>query len=124
MPRPKTKTPPPLQSFHVGDTLFEVRDETCWGVGRGMHRNLKKRQRADQAIEVIRKDYFTEEGNRKAKPDGKEDYMRNASSFAIEMQLQGLGEDEGADDSSIRKKTYAEAKEWLDAVDAAMGNNR
>lgn len=121
MPRKKQETPQPLQSFYIESILFEIRDETCWKTGSGMHRNLARKQRADKTIEVVFLDYFTREGNRKSKPDGKRDYMSKGSWFAEEMQLQGLGGENGTDDSALRK-TYLEAKQWLNAVDAAMTN--
>jgi hypothetical protein len=120
MPRKKQETPPPLQSFYIEGILFEVRDETCWEIGSGKHRNLATKQRADKAIAVVFHDYFTKDGKRKLKPDGKRDYMRRGAWFAEEMQLHGLGGENGADDSPLRKKTYPEVKRWLAAVDAAM----
>ena len=39
MPRKKKFEKPPLEQFTVDGTLVEVRDETCWPIGRGQHRS-------------------------------------------------------------------------------------
>ena len=38
MPRKKIFEKLPLEKFTVDGTIFEIRDETCWPIGRGQHR--------------------------------------------------------------------------------------
>lgn len=121
MPRKKRSTPLPLQTIHIDDWVFEVRDRTCWELGRGKHRELAKKERADEAVKHMVADYFTRDGCRNF-PLKTHDYMRNASEFARAMELQGLGGTGGADDSSLRKSIYPEVKRFLNAVDNAMAS--
>ena len=44
------------------------------------------------------------------------DYMRTASSFAIEMQIRGFTNPEVDDDSSLRKRSYQNVKKHLSAL--------
>lgn len=119
MPRKKRSSPLPLQTIHINDWVFEIRDRTCWEVGRGKHKELAKNERVDEAIQIIVEDYFTRDGRRRF-PSSTHDYMRNASEFARAMELQGLAGTDGADDSSLRKSIYPEVKRFLDAIDNAM----
>jgi len=119
MPRKKTEQPEPLDSFIVSGTIVEVRDESCWEVGRGMHNNLSKEQRIDAALELVVDDYLTREG-RKNKLPRSGDYMRNASEFAREMERRGLGTLDGCDDASLRKSIYPEVKKRFEAFERAV----
>ena len=47
-------------------------------------------------------------------------YMRTASSFAIEMQLRGFTNPEVDDDSSLRKRSYQHVKKHLSALKNAF----
>ena len=47
-------------------------------------------------------------------------YMRTASSFAIEMQLRGFTNPEVDDDSSLRKRSYQHVKKHLSALKNAL----
>jgi len=119
MPRKKTQQPEPLETFEVDGVIVEVRDESCWEVGRGMHNNLRKEQQIDTALELVVEDYLTREG-RKNKLPRSGDYMRNASEFAREMERRGLGTLDGCDDSSFRKSIYPEVKKRFEAFERAI----
>jgi len=119
MPRKKIRQPEPLESFEIDGVIVEVRDESCWEVGRGMHNNLKKEQQIGTALEIAATDYLTRLGRRKALPSSG-DYMRNASEFAREMERRGLGTVDGCDDSSLRKSIYPEVKKRLKALQRAI----
>ena len=41
MPRKNKIENPPLERFTADETLFEIRDETCWPIGRGQHISLE-----------------------------------------------------------------------------------
>lgn len=117
MPRRKTIQPNPIESTD----LYEVRDETCWPIGRGQHNNFKKWKRIDEILEIVVVEYLDKEG-RKIQGGGLGDYMRNATAFSEEMQLRGFAGEDGVDDSSLRKSIYPEVKRRLDAFTRAIAD--
>lgn len=116
MPRPKTVQPEPIEATH----LYEVRDETCWKIGRGQHNNLKKWLRIDQILEVVVFEYLNSDGL-KIQLGSDKDYMRNASAFAREMEGREFAREDCPDDSSLRKSIYPKVSKrlraYIDAVE-------
>ena len=117
MPRKKTIQPNPIESTD----LYEVRDETCWPIGRGQHNNFKKWKRIDEILEIVVVEYLDKEG-RKIQDGELGDYMQNATVFSEEMQLRGFAGEDGVDDSSLRKSIYPEVKRRLDAFTRAIAD--
>lgn len=127
MSRKKPIQPLPLDSFTIkanngDDVLVEVRDETCLEIGRGLHKRHAYEKKRDVILERVAEDYFNFDRKKSITP--KKDYLENASIFARELQLQGLGELEGIDDSSLRKKYYKDVEMRITALKNALESKR
>jgi hypothetical protein len=127
MPRQKTDQPPPLETFTLEDgTVVEIRDETCQIRGRGLHKRDKFEEKRDNIMERVVKDYFVLDKSDfylkrfVFKPPIGNDYLQNASSFAIQCELWGHGSEEGVDDSALRKTMYPEVLHNITALKNAL----
>lgn len=122
MPRKKTIQPPPLQSGVLEDgTIWEVRDETCLEIGRGLHNRNKYEQKRDELLEWVVNDYLSPNGPKFVPSD--RDYMRSAKRFVDQCELWGVVP-EGIDDvSSFRKKLYSDIKKHIQALGNALAAN-
>ncbi len=120
MPRPRTVQPEPLETFTFTDddgqeVVVEVRDESCWEIGRGLHKRNASQKRKDTVLELVADDYFTSKGRKFVSTE--KDYLANASKFARQVELWGLG---GDDDSASRKDLYPYIKKHIDALEQAI----
>jgi hypothetical protein len=113
MPRRKTIQPLPLDSFSLKDgTIVEVRDETCRIIGRGLHKVDAFEVKRDGILETVVNDYFSpdqadpKQGHWKMKTNIRNNYLISATKFARKMQALGYGEEDGVDDSALRKSYY------------------
>lgn len=116
MPRKKTIQPLPLEE---GEN-YEVRDEECWLIGRGMHKNFEFRKLMVNCLEKVADDYLTPSGP-KEKPSSKSgDYMSSGHKFADEMIRKGLGGSDGEKHFSLRHRIYHEVKLHKKALENAL----
>lgn len=125
MPRRKTQQPEPLKRFKVDGVEVEVRDADTWLIGRGLHKQKDWELKADRMLESVFPDYFVPDPFSAGQLIWKEpprgaNYMRTASSFAIEMQLRGFSDPEVDDDSSLRKRSYQHVKKHILALKDAL----
>ena len=110
MPRRRTKQPDPLHLEVHPDLIIEVRDRATWLISRGSHKNRDWLLAADAMALIAFDDYFKTDTGDPADlywnpPQGKDDYLRSASSFARKMEGKGYGSVTG-DDQSLRKRSY------------------
>ena len=57
MPRRKTIQPEPLERFDTEDAEVIVLDAATWPIGRGEHKRMASRARADRMLEKVFDDY-------------------------------------------------------------------
>ena len=114
MPRKKKLEKPPLEQFTVDGVLVEVRDETCWPIGRGQHRSsehytergkliyehitnmLPKNKNLNETREVFVKTVM--------------EIFESPTSFVNAISEWGLFGEEGADPTDARKVWYPRYK--------------
>lgn len=125
MPRRKTQQPEPLKRFKVDGVEVEIRDADTWLIGRGLHKQKDWELKADRMLESVFPDYFVPDPFSAGQLIWKEpprdaNYMRTASSFAVEMQLRGFSEPEADDDSSLRKRSYQHVNKHILALKHAL----
>ena len=125
MPRRKTQQPEPLKRFKVDGVEVEVRDADTWLIGRGLHKQKDWELKADRMLENVFTDYFVPDPFSTGQliwkePPTDSDYMRTASSFAIEMQTRGFTNPEVDDDSSLRKRSYQHVMKHILALKNAL----
>lgn len=119
MPRKNTIQPLPLQTGILEDgTVWEVRDETCLEIGRGLHNRNKYEQKRDEVLERVANDYLSRNG-RKFVPSDR-DYMQSASRFVEQCEIWGVVPEEIEDISSFRKKLYSDIKKQIQALENAL----
>lgn len=119
MPRKKTIQPPPLKSGVLEDgTIWEVRDETCLEIGRGLHNRNKYEQKRDEVFGRVANDYLSRNG-RKFVPSDR-DYMRSAKQFVEKCEIWGIVPEGVEDISSFRKKLYHDIKKQIQALENAL----
>lgn len=127
MPRRKTIQPEPLQAFKLDDgTVVEVRDNTCWEVGRGSHKRDAFIAGRDKVLEMVFDDYFKPVPKdavggtfRYVRPSPEDDYLSSASKFVEKCAFKGfLGE--SGDDSAFRKRMYPEIMSNVNALRKAQ----
>lgn len=83
MPRKKTTQPPPLDSFVVDGITFEVRDETCEEVGRGMHTVAAHNKIFSKILTELSEEYFWGTPSQKSHL---KDCFRSNHALAIELE--------------------------------------
>ena len=100
MPRKPTIQPSPLETFSVWHGIqeyeFEVRDETCEVIGRGMHNVAAHNKQFSKALEELVAEYFW--GSNLEKINIRE-ACRSDNALAIELAIRGFPREE----RSLRK---------------------
>jgi hypothetical protein len=116
MPRKPTTQPPPLESFSVWHGIqrydFEVRDETCEVIGRGMHNVAAHNKQFSKALEQISTEYFWGADSKKAEIRSA---CRSDNALAIELALRGFPREE----RSLRKLA-SELRKELQILENAL----
>jgi len=99
-------------------TLVVLEDGTYREIGRGLHKRDAYERKRDSVLQMVVQDYLDVNGP-KSVPEER-DYMRNASRFAVQVQIWNLG---GVDDSAERKKLYFDIRLQLRALVSAVREN-
>ena len=117
MPRKQTIQPDPLYriSKKDDDVVYEVYDDSCLPIGRGLHKVHAFNKKRDALLDDwVIKDYFepgappSDYWVYKENLSERKDYLATASRFARWMEMDGDRGIEGKDDSALRKKLYPE----------------
>ena len=126
MPRKKPNKPEPIESVlvedSVGDILLEVYAEEDWPKERGWNNKLPYLEKFNIVLEKVVNDYLGPSGKKRLPPT--KDYMLSATLFAQKCQLWGLSGEDGADDSSFRKKLYNDIRFELAVLKKAIDENK
>ena len=109
MPRKKKVEKPPLERFTVDETLFEIRDETCWPIGRGQHSALEHYITREKVIyEHINNILFKNNDSNELRENGIEtvkEIFNSPTSFMNAISEWGLFGENGDYASDDRKDT-------------------
>ena len=120
MPRKKKIEQPPLERFTVDETLFEIRDETCWPIGRGQHSSLEHYIIREKDIyEHINSILFKNNDSNEFRKNGIEtvkEIFKSPTSFANAISEWGLFGENGTDTTDARKEWYPRYKKEIFAV--------
>ena len=108
MPRKKI-LPKPIEVIQCDGSDIEIMEDGWDITGRGSNNAKKKNARLNKALMRIIDDFVDENHNLKPIIKGKNDYFDNASSFARQLDLYGIGYDLSSD-QQFRKKYYDEIK--------------
>ena len=120
MPRKKIFEKPPLERFTVYETSFEIRDETCWPIGRGQHSALEHYITREKVIyENINNILFKNNDSDELRKNGIEtvkEIFKSPTSFANTISEWGLFGENGTDTTDARKEWYPRYKNEIFAV--------
>ena len=120
MPRKKIFEKPPLERFTVDETLFEIRDETCWPIGRGQHSALEHYLTREKVIyENINNILFKNNDSNELRKNGIEtvkEIFKSPTSFVKAISEWRLFGENGTDTTDARKEWYARYKKEIFAV--------
>ena len=105
MPRRKTVQPKPLETWIEDDYVFEVRDEACREIGRGLHKRDAYLTKRDRVLEWVVPIYLSSEGPKSLRSE--DDFLRSGGAFArkVAEQMPDLLPASGELDA-IRKRLY------------------
>ena len=128
MPRKKIFEKPPLERFTVDETSFEIRDETCWPIGRGQHSALEHYITREKVIyEGINDVLFKNKISNELREDGIEtvkEIFNSPMSFVNAISKWGVFGEEGTDTTDARKVWYPRYKKEIFAVFRACEENQ
>ena len=114
MSRKKIFEKPPLERFIVDETSFEIRDETCWPIGRGQHSALEHYITREKVIyEHINNILFKNNDSNELRKNGIEtvkEIFKSPTSFANTISEWGLFGENGTDITDARKEWYPRYK--------------
>ena len=120
MPRKKKIEKPPLEQFTVDGILVEVRDETCWPIGRGQHRASEHYTERGKLIYEYIIDTLPENKNsnevREKFVKAVMEVFESPTSFANAISEWGLFGENGTDITDARKEWYPRYKREIFAV--------
>ena len=120
MPRKKIFEKPPLERFTVDETSFEIRDETCWPIGRGQHSALEHYITREKVIyEGINDVLFKNKISNELREDGIEtvkEIFNSPTSFVNAISKWGVFGEKGTDTTDARKVWYPRYKKEIFAV--------
>ena len=126
MPRKKPNKPEPIESTLVKDSfggiLFDVYAEEDWPKERGWNNRLPYLEKFNIVLAKVVNDYLGPSGKKRSSPT--DHYMLSATLFAQKCQLWGLSGEDGADDSSFRKKLYKDIRFELAVLKKAIDENK
>ena len=107
IPRKTIFETPPLEWFTVDETLFEVRDETCWPIGQGQHSALEHYITREKVIcEHINNILFRNNDSNELRKKGIEtvkEIFKSPASFTSAISEWGLFGENGTDITDARK---------------------
>ena len=113
---PRKKIPPkPIRIIPGGKVDVEEMEDGWDITGRGSNNTKKKNVRLNKALIRMIDDFVDENHNLKPIIKGKNDYFKNASSFARQLDLYGIGYDLSSD-QQFRKKYYDEIKSIIEVA--------
>ena len=107
MARKRKLERPPLETFTMGEITYEVRDETCWPIGRGQSKALEHFELREKIIyrkieEVLfgssKDKYPSNEGIQKVK-----EIFRKPKNFVSALDEWGVMGADAVDDSDARQ---------------------
>jgi hypothetical protein len=114
MPRKKIQ-PKPIRTI-PGEKIDVEEMEDGWDItGHGSNNAKKKNTRLNEALMRVVDDFVDENHNLKPIIKGKNDYFENATSFARQLELYGIGYDLSSD-QQLRKKYYDEIKSIIEGA--------
>ena len=117
MPRKKIFENPPLEKFTVDGTIFEIRDETCWPIGRGQHSALEHYiTREKPFYEHINNIIFKNNNSNELQKNGIEtvkEIFKSPTSFANAISKWGVFGETGVDTTDARKERYPRYKKEI-----------
>ena len=120
MPRKKKIENPPLERFTVDETLFEIRDETCWPIGQGQHSALEHYISWEKVIyEHINNILFKNNDSNELQENGigtVKEIFNSPTSFVNAISEWGLFGENGTDTTDARKEWYPRYKKEIFAV--------
>ena len=110
MPRKKIFEKLPLKRFIVDEPSFEIRDETCWPIGRGQHSALEHYITRTKVIyENINHILFKNNDSnelRKNEIETVKEIFKSPMSFANAISGWGLFRENSTDTTDARKEYY------------------
>ena len=126
MPRKKPVQPLPPEPILLENGIYmEIWEKKHRVTYRGSPNRYKWEDKCDKFLGIVADDYFSPDPN---KPKGapflysppQNDYLKNGSQFAREMERRGFAGIEGWDTSSLRKKMYGYIKPNIEVYRKAL----
>lgn len=117
MPRKKKTEKPPLERITIDEISFEIRDETCWPIGRGQHSSLEHYLEREKVIYAgINNVLFKSNDSNELRANGIETVMeifKSPTSFANAISEWGIFGETGVDTTDARKEWYPRYKKEI-----------
>ena len=117
MPRQKKIEPLPLETFTYEGIDFEVRDESCWALGRGQHSSLEHYLEREKVIYAgINNVLFKSNDSNELRANGIEtvkEIFKSPTSFVNTISKWGIFGETGVDTTDARKEWYPRYKKEI-----------